>query len=136
MRIMSAVLLLGLAACADPGDGQTGSANGGMAAITIRNGAGEPADCALSVRFGSYAMGIDRGAARSVEALVADDPVVRAVTRHPWGREGEYTLCVETASDEGARALLGRIRPLLPAAPRGPVTIILRDGTRFDAPPR
>ncbi|MFC7498803.1 hypothetical protein ACFQRC_06180 [Enterovirga sp. GCM10030262] len=134
MRIASVILLIGLAGCADPGNGQAGSAN--MVAITIHDAQGEPTDCGLAIRFGSYAMGIDGVAARKVEALVAGDPGARSAARHRWGREGEYTLCVETTSDAAAKALFGRIMPILPATPRGPIQLILRDGARHDAPPR
>jgi len=45
-------------------------------------------ECAVSVRFGSYAMGIDGPAFERVRALLARDRGVRAVDEQHWGREG------------------------------------------------
>ena len=94
------------------------------------------ATCALTVRFGSYAMGIDRGAAQSVEKLLRADRAVQAVERRPWGREGEYDLCARIARSADARRLFDRIRPLLPPKPRGPITVQLGDGPSYAAPRR
>lgn len=104
--------------------------------VTIEDVKGEAADCALSVRFGSYAMGIDRGAAERIGQLLASAPGVIAVTRHRWGMEGEYTLCVRTASPAAAGAAFERIPALVPEKPRGPVSARLADGREFKAPER
>jgi hypothetical protein len=74
-------------------------------------GPGEATPCALTVRFGSYAMGIDRGAAERVEALLRGDRSVRSVERRPWGREGEYDLCAQVAQTANALRLYEQIRP-------------------------
>jgi hypothetical protein len=87
------------------------------------------------VRFGSYAMGIDRGAAQSVEQVLRADRAVEAVERTPWGREGEYDLCARIARVSEAERLFERIRPLLPAKPRGPITVTLMDGRSYSVPP-
>lgn len=125
MRPVLLILPLALlAACAAPASGQQ----------AVRAG-GEPADCALTVRFGSYAMGIDHEAASTVEALLAAEAGV-TTTRHPWGREGEFTLCARTPSKATSRALFERIRPLLPKEPRGPIEIQVRGGARHRVPER
>ena len=98
--------------------------------------AGAPADCALWVGFGSYAMGIDRGTLERVEALLAADRGVLDVERLPWGREGEVTLCVRLRRESEARPLFERITAMLPADPRGPISVSTRGGLRFDAPKR
>lgn len=95
-----------------------------------------PRPCSLTVRFGSYAMGIDRGAAQSVEQLLRADRAVEAVERAPWGKEGEFDLCVRIARMGEAERLFNRIRPLLPAKPRGPITVTLLDGRSYSAPPQ
>jgi hypothetical protein len=95
-----------------------------------------PADCALRVDFGSYAMGIDGGAARAVDDLLARDPGVSSVERRPWGREGEMTLCVELRSEADAERLFHAVAALFPADPRGPLTVSTRSGLRFAAPRR
>jgi hypothetical protein len=97
-------------------------------------GPGEATPCALTVRFGSYAMGIDRGAAERVEALLRGDRSVRSVERRPWGREGEYDLCAQVAQTANALRLYEQIRPLLPAKPRGPISVRLADGRSYQVP--
>lgn len=93
------------------------------------------APCSLSVRFGSYAMGIDGPAAAAIDTLLARSTDVKGVTKTPWGREGEYTLCV-TARDAAASARLFRaVVASLPATPRGPISVEGAGG-RADAPAR
>ena len=108
-----------------------------MTSLTAALLAATPApQCPLTVSFGSYAMGIDTAALRKVDALLAHDRGVRSVDRQHWGREGETTLCVKTRRSADARRLARRIRMLLPARPRGPITVATRDGLRFEAPRR
>ena len=90
--------------------------------------------CALSVAFGSYAMGIDRPTLERVEALLAADPAVAGVERRRQGREGETELCAEVASAADAERLFRSIAALLPADPRGPVTVRTASGLRAEAP--
>jgi len=93
------------------------------------------AACQVTVRFGSYAMGIDSGAAKAVDALLAGNADVTGVTRTAAGREGEYVLCVQTRGKAAAGRLVEQIRPLLPARPRGPISVE-GPGKRIDAPSR
>ena len=99
-------------------------------------GSAIPADCPLRVQFGSYAMGIDNRAAEAVRALLDGDSGVASVEHYPWGREGEYTLCIRVRTDGDARRLFGAIARLFPADPLGPLSVSTRDGLRFDAPRR
>ena len=94
-----------------------------------------PTDCPLSVGFGSYAMGIDHASYARVGRLLRADRGVRAVTAHPWGREGEVTLCARTRTRADAQRLFAQIRASLPARPRGPITIELLGGRRYTTPP-
>lgn len=91
-------------------------------------------ECAVSIQFGSYAMGIDGPAFERVRALLARDRGVRAVDQRHWGREGETTLCVRTRRPGDARRLFGRVKAALPATPRGPITVEARGGLRFEVP--
>ena len=86
-----------------------------------------PEGCGVEIRFGSYAMGIDRGAAAAVEKLAAEDPDVTGLSRTTGGREGEYALCARTRNAAAAQRLFERIRALLPPAPRGPITLLAED---------
>ena len=102
----------------------------------IRDAPGKAAGCALRVDFGSYAMGIDRGAAAAVEKAILSSRGVGDIARHRWGREGEYTLCVAMRSRRAAMALFARLKPLLPAKPRGPIALSLADDRTVRAPAR
>jgi hypothetical protein len=90
--------------------------------------------CALRVQFASYAMGIDRPVFDRVQLLFKRDAGVRGVGVQRWGREGETTLCVETRRASDARRLFGRVKAMLPAKPRGPITVETQGGLRFEAP--
>ena len=81
------------------------------------------AACSVTVRFGSYAMGIDSATAAAVDKLVAESREVKGVSRSAAGREGEYALCISTRDAAAARILFDRIAALLPAQPRGPVSV-------------
>jgi glutamate synthase domain-containing protein 2 len=108
-------------------------------ALTACQSVAAPAEaeaaCQVTVRFGSYAMGIDSGAAAAIDALLAGSPDVRGVTRTGAGREGEYVLCVRTSNTAAASRLMASMRPLLPAKPRGPISVEGPNG-RIDAPAR
>lgn len=93
-----------------------------------------PANCPLKVEFGSYAMGIDRGAFDAISRLFERDRGVRRVVSQRWGREGEVTLCALTRSPADARRLGQRARALVPARPRGPVTISGRGVKPYHSP--
>lgn len=93
------------------------------------------AACSVTISFGSYAMGIDAGAAAAIDELLASSSVVKAVTRTGAGREGEYALCVQTRNKAAAARLVEQIRPLLPAKPRGPISVE-SPGDRIDVPKR
>jgi hypothetical protein len=93
-----------------------------------------PAGCPLIVGFASYGAGIDRGALAAAETLLARDRGVRGVSRHPWGREGEVTLCAATRSSADSARLFRAIRARIPPRPRGPISIRTREGLRFEAP--
>ena len=93
--------------------------------------AGPPADCPLTVAFQSYGAGIDRPARANIERLLHNERRVRSVTTHPWGREGEVTLCVRTRTIGDATRLSRRIRALIPARPRGPIRVELPTMRRY-----
>jgi hypothetical protein len=78
-------------------------------------------------------MGIDRGAAAAAERLIAGYPAVTGVSRSGYGREGEYALCVQTASTDAALALFRQIRAAIPPRPRGPI-LLTGPEVRFSAP--
>lgn len=91
-------------------------------------------DCPLMIVFGSYAMGIDRGAYEAVDSLVSTDGAVTGLDRFRWGREGEVTLCVRTRSSGDTARLFETVKKLFPAKPRGPLTVATLEGRNFSAP--
>jgi hypothetical protein len=93
------------------------------------------AACSVTVSFGSYAMGIDAGAAAAIDKLLASSKDVKTVTRTGGGREGEYALCVQTRNKADAARVVEQIRAILPAKPRGPIRVE-GAGKRIDAPTR
>lgn len=125
LKAAAPLILLAAAAAAPP-----------AAAASVRDVAGKASGCALRADFGSYAMGIDRGAAEAIERTILAAKGVGQVTRHRWGREGEYTLCVRMRTAGAAAALFQRLRPLLPPKPHGPIAISLADGRTARAPAR
>ena len=87
--------------------------------------------CEVEVRFGSYAMGVDRELKDSVLQLVGEDSGVLSSTESPWGREGESTLCVQTDNARTAdRVYEGIVALLPPHSDRAPTTVIHADGRR------
>jgi hypothetical protein len=122
----SAALAL-LAACAPPaGDPPAAPATETKEATTE--------NCSLTIRFGSYAMGIDGQAAAAVDRVLAGHRGVARVERSGFGREGEYALCVHARGPADAARLFEELKAVLPARPRGPIEIV--SGTRRFAVPR
>lgn len=95
-----------------------------------------PTHCPLVIGFSSYGAGIDSPTLQAVQSLLNKDRAVRSVSRHPWGREGEVTLCANTRARADSVRLFQAIRRLVPARPRGPVTIRTSQGLTFEAPAR
>ncbi|MBU4435584.1 MAG: hypothetical protein KKC14_14365 [Alphaproteobacteria bacterium] len=71
--------------------------------------------CDVTVKFGSYGMGIDQPLAARIGAAAEADRDLAAVERRPWGREGEYDLCLQAKAGRDAKAIYERYRALLPA---------------------
>ncbi|NQE63385.1 hypothetical protein [Caulobacter sp. RHG1] len=114
IRIAATLLVLSLAACAAAP-------------------APAPAGCDVTIKFGSYGMGIDRDLADRVATAVKDDRDVARSERRPWGREGEYDLCLSAKPGRGA-AVYDRYRAMLPVQSlKAPTSIEGPDGLRFES---
>ncbi|PHY13533.1 hypothetical protein CSW58_05020 [Caulobacter sp. B11] len=98
--------------------------------------AAPPADaCDVELRFGSYGAGVDGALADRVGAAVKDDPDLAGVERTPWGREGEFNLCLAAKPGRDVRAIYQRYRTMLPTTPaRGPTTIVGPGGLTEQTP--
>lgn len=115
---LAALLALALTACAT--------------AAPETEAAGGTARCDVTIKFASYGAGIDRPLAEHVAATVKADRDLAASTRKPWGREGEYDLCL-TAKTGKAKAVYERYRGMLPAKNlQAPTSIEGPDGLRFE----
>ncbi|HJV43257.1 hypothetical protein [Caulobacter sp.] len=93
-----------------------------------------PADrCDVTIKFASYGMGIDRDLADRVAAAVKTDRDVARSERRPWGREGEYDLCLAARPGRDTKAMYERYRAMLPARTlKAPTSIEGPEGMRFE----
>ena len=92
-----------------------------------------PATCDVTLKFGSYGMGVDRPLAQAVDARTKADRDLAHVARKPWGREGEYDLCLSARSGRSARAIYERYRAMLPAKGlAAPTSITGPDGLMYE----
>jgi hypothetical protein len=82
-----------------------------------------PLECHVTVGLGSFATGIDRGAAARVERLVAADLQVARATRVTLGPEGEYAICVRATSTQAATRLFRALKAALAEPVRAPVVL-------------
>ena len=119
MMLRSALLALVLAGCAAPAPPQVQHSDTG---------------CDLKVEFASIGTGIDRAVLEKVDALLSGDKGVSTVGREPWGREGEFTLCVATRTEADATRLFGQVKALFPAMTEKPLRVETRAGQSYHAP--
>jgi hypothetical protein len=90
--------------------------------------------CDLVAGFTSIGTGIDRDALQRVDALLASDKAVLAVSREPWGREGELSLCVGVKSEAETARLFDAIKARFPASSEKPLTVETRYGQKYRVP--
>ena len=89
--------------------------------------------CDVTIKFGSYGAGVDRSLADRVAAAVNTDRDLARSERKPWGREGEYDLCLAAKPGRDAKALYERYRAMLPAKTlQAPTSIEGPDGLRSE----
>jgi len=114
---LAALLALGLTACA---------------ATAPMADAGGAARCDVTIKFASYGAGIDQPLSGKVASAVKTDRDIARSERKPWGREGEYDLCL-TAKPGRAKTIYDRYRAMLPAKNlKAPTSIEGPDGMRFE----
>jgi hypothetical protein len=116
--LLALALATGLAACATTAPAT--EAGGGAAR------------CDVTIKFASYGAGVDRPLADRVAAAVKSDRDLAGSQRKPWGREGEYDLCLTAKAGKG-KAVYDRYRAMLPAKNlQAPTSIEGPDGLRFE----
>jgi hypothetical protein len=93
--------------------------------------------CSVSVRFGSYAMGIDSAAFDRVEHYATRNRrLVAGVRVTPWGREGERTVCIVTRSKSATSRVYADVTSLIRGrAERGPTEVSTADGRVWRSAP-
>jgi hypothetical protein len=78
-------------------------------------------------------MGIDRPLADKVDASTKADRDLARVERKPWGREGEYDLCLQAKPGRDAKTVYERYRAMLPGkALKAPTSITGPDGLMYE----
>lgn len=89
----------------------------------------------MTVVFGSYAMGIDGETFEQVDAWVeSHKDIVPHATTTAWGREGERTMCLTTASRSATKRAYDAIEAMVPrTSRRGPVEVRDDTGRRFQS---
>jgi hypothetical protein len=99
--------------------------------------AAPPADCAVKVSFGSYGMGVDHKLATGIEAAIRTDSRVAASNRRPWGREGEFDLCLKVKSRASARDVYRALGAMLEGhGAQAPTSVSLATGETLSTPDR
>lgn len=90
--------------------------------------------CDVEIVFGSYAMGVDGELKASILRTLSSDPNVADWNDHPWGREGESTVCVHSPNQAATDRFYDRIAALIPThSDRAPTSVAHIDGRRKEA---
>lgn len=94
---------------------------------------GGVARCDVTIKFASYGAGIDQELSEKVAATVKADHDLADSERKPWGREGEYDLCLTAKAGRG-QAVYERYKAMLPAKSlKAPTSIVGPNGERFES---
>lgn len=89
--------------------------------------------CDVTIKFASYGAGIDRDLSEKVAATVKSDRDIARSERKPWGKEGEYDLCLTAKAGKGM-AVYERYKAMLPAKSlKAPTSIEGPNGERFES---
>lgn len=87
---------------------------------------GRLAPMAVVIKFASLGAGADQRVVQAVQAVVQEHQkkgLVELVTTTPWGREGEFDLCVEYKNFNDAYRYEQQFAALAARATRAPVTV-------------
>lgn len=91
-----------------------------------------PDECAVTVRFFSHSIGIDRTLVNEVRSYAEEQESIERTIETGWGREGELDICLIPVSEELDQDIFEHIKALLPEhAKRGTVEVIGKDGLSY-----
>lgn len=91
----------------------------------------------MKVSFGSYAMGVDRELASEIQKTIDSDQRVVSVSRRPWGREGEFDLCLALRPEASARDVFVALGAMLQGrGEKAPTSVSLQSGETLSTPAR
>ncbi len=82
--------------------------------------------CTIRVDFGSFAGGPDYATFNEVRNYIADSKVIINADAWSWGKEGEFSLCLEvedTDTQQKVVADLTALAPKVPAGQAGPTSV-------------
>jgi hypothetical protein len=82
---------------------------------------GDPATlpCTIRVDFGSFAGGPDLTTFNEIRNYIADSKVIINADAWSWGKEGEFSLCLEVEDAETQQKVVADITALAPKKPTG-----------------
>lgn len=86
-----------------------------MLSPAMAQGAEKDRLCDITVMFGSYCCGTDHQTYQAVKSLLEDRKEFVSYRRIPWGKEGEFTLCVSAENAGEIKPLYERIKSILPS---------------------
>jgi hypothetical protein len=100
-----------------------GAAAPALATPIVKRGffRGDPATlpCTIRVDFGSFASGPDYITFNEVRNYIADSKVIINADAWSWGKEGEFSLCLEVEDAETLQKVVADITALAPKKPTG-----------------
>jgi hypothetical protein len=82
-------------------------------------GAPDVLPCVVRVDFTSLASGPDYDTWNAVRAYIADSKEIYSAAAWTWGREGEFSLCLELDPVESAAKVMTELAAVIPAIPAG-----------------
>lgn len=82
--------------------------------------------CTLEIAFGSFAAGTDTKTGERIKSYLDSNPDKLTYVRSNWGKEGEYSYCLEVTQHKNRAEIYKDLKKLLPAKAdrvRAPTTL-------------
>jgi hypothetical protein len=75
--------------------------------------------CVVRIDFTSLAAGPDYDTWNAVRAYVADSKEIYSAGAWTWGKEGEFSVCLDLDPGEGAAKVMSDLATVIPQTPAG-----------------